>query len=129
MVLQRVRGIVSSISLENRFRIQPDGVVSKNDIGSRRMFTSRRLWITVETNTPPRARKYDPNSARIICLIPNTAYTPKYSPLYFGRQASKHNKSNLENFTHMHNIHIYTYISKIKRQEHSYCSFIGHSYI
>ena len=40
------RGIVSSMvlmSLENRLRIRPDGVVSKNDIGNRRMFISKRL--------------------------------------------------------------------------------------
>ena len=39
-------GIFSSmvyISLENRLRIRPEGVVSKNDIGSRRILLSSRL--------------------------------------------------------------------------------------
>ena len=39
-------GIFSSMvymSLENRLRIRPEGVVSKNDIGSRRILLSSRL--------------------------------------------------------------------------------------
>ena len=33
------------ISLENLVTIRPIGVVSKNDVGPRRTFTSRSLWI------------------------------------------------------------------------------------
>ena len=57
------RGIVSSMvlmSFENRFIIRPEGVVSKNDIGSRRMFTSNRLWISVEAKIAPVARENAP---------------------------------------------------------------------
>ena len=47
------------MSFENLFKILPDGVVSKNDIGSRRMFTNSRLWISLEANMPPIAREND----------------------------------------------------------------------
>ena len=69
------------MSLENRLRIRPEGVVSKNDIGSRRMFMSSRLWIITEAIMPPRARVNDENSTRMDCPTPNAAYTPKYSSL------------------------------------------------
>ena len=69
------------MSLENRLSIRPDGVVSKKAMGSRRMFTSSRLWISLEANMPPRARANDANSTRMACPIPNAAYTPKYPPL------------------------------------------------
>ena len=81
-------GIVSSmvlISLENRLRIRPEGVVSKNDIGNRRMFTSSCLWISIAAKMPPMARKYDANTVRTICPVPSAAYTPKYSPLYYNK--------------------------------------------
>ena len=61
------------MSLENLFRILPDGVVSKNDIGSRRMLTSSRLWIRVEANMPPIASEKDEKSTRTAWPIPNTA--------------------------------------------------------
>ena len=44
---RRERGMTSStmyVSLEKRLRILPRGVVSKNDIGERRMFLSMELW-------------------------------------------------------------------------------------
>ena len=69
------------MSLENRLRIRPDGVVSKNDIGSRRIFTSNRLWISVEAIIPPKARENDANNTRMDCTIANVAYTPRYSSL------------------------------------------------
>jgi len=69
------------MSLENLFRILPDGVVSKNDIGSRRMFTSSRLWISLEANMPPRARENVELIAKTVRATPNTAYIPRYSPL------------------------------------------------
>ena len=79
-------GSVSSMvlmSLENRLRIRPEGVVSKNDIGSHRMFSSSRLWISVAAKMTLIARKYDANRVRTICPIPNAAYTSRYSILYY----------------------------------------------
>ena len=65
------------MSLENRLRIRPEGVVSKNDIGSRRILTSNLLWISFEAITPPRARENDANNTRMACPSPNAAYTPR----------------------------------------------------
>ena len=68
------RGIVSSmvlISLENLLRIRPDGVVSKNDIGSRRIFTSSRLWISLEAIMAPVARENDDITINPIWPAPN----------------------------------------------------------
>ena len=69
------------MSLENRLRIRPEGVVSKNDIGSRRIFTSNLLWISFDAIMAPRARENDANSTRIDCPTPSAAYTPRYPPL------------------------------------------------
>ena len=49
-----VAGMISSItniSKENRFKTRPIGVVSKNDIGHRRMFLSSLLCNVLEANT------------------------------------------------------------------------------
>ena len=70
------RGIVSSMvlmSLENRLRIRPDGVVSKNDIGSRRMFTSNWLWISFDAKMAPVARENVAITTKIIWAAPNSA--------------------------------------------------------
>lgn len=45
------RGMVSSMilmSLENRFSMRPMGVVSKKDMGDRRMLSSMLLWRVLE---------------------------------------------------------------------------------
>ena len=70
------RGIVSSMvlmSLENRLRIRPDGVVSKNDIGSRRMFTSNRLWISFDAKMAPVARENVAITTKLTWPTPNRA--------------------------------------------------------
>ena len=53
-------GMTSSImwmSLENRFKIRPRGVVSKNDIGDRRTFLSILLWRVLEAKMLAMARE------------------------------------------------------------------------
>ena len=48
------------MSLENRFKIRPRGVVSKNDIGDRRMFLSILLCRVLEAKTPAVTREKEP---------------------------------------------------------------------
>ena len=61
------------MSLENRLRIRPDGVVSKNDIGSRRMFTSNWLWISFDAKMAPVASENVAITTKIIWAAPNSA--------------------------------------------------------
>ena len=56
---RRDRGIVSSMvytSFENRFRMRPRGVVSKNDMGDLMMLSNIELWSFLEARIPPMAR-------------------------------------------------------------------------
>lgn len=78
------RGIPSSImytSLENRFTILPRGVVSKNDMGERRTFRRRLLWIPRDALVAPLVRRNPPNSRATAWLSPKPPYTPTYVSL------------------------------------------------
>ena len=126
-------GSVSSmvlISLENRLRIRPEGVVSKNDIGSRRMFTSSCLWISIAAKMPPMARKYDANTVRTICPVPSAAYTPKYSPLYYNK--NEHREKSILNClsTHTHTyplLHTHTH-AHARMHTHTHRHMHTHTY-
>ena len=77
-------GIVSSmvqISLEKRFKMRPSGVVSKNDIGERRILDIMELWSFLEARIPPRARDRAAMSTKMAWDMPRAAYTPKNMPL------------------------------------------------
>lgn len=56
------RGMVSSMiftSLENLLRMRPRGVVSKNDMGERRMLLSKLEWSVLEAKKPAMATAKD----------------------------------------------------------------------
>ena len=73
-------GIVSSIiftSFENRFRIRPRGVVSKKDMGERRMFSRSFWWSVLEARNPAMATAKEEPKMKKAWEKPNVAYTPR----------------------------------------------------
>lgn len=71
---RRERGMTSStmyVSLENRFRILPRGVVSKNDMGERRMFLSMELWRVREAKMADMAMQKEAKRTNIDCMTPS----------------------------------------------------------
>ena len=52
------------MSFEKRLRMRPRGVVSKNDMGERRMFFSMLSWRLREARMPPSAKTMEPNKRK-----------------------------------------------------------------
>lgn len=68
-------GIVTStmsMSLENLFKIRPKGVVSKNDIGERRMRESMVACNLVAAFNVPTEIRTVPTMMKVACNRPNT---------------------------------------------------------
>ena len=63
--------IVTAFTFENLFSILPRGVVSKKDIGARRMALRTLLWRVCDANIAPRARVNDPIKTKIAWPIPS----------------------------------------------------------
>ena len=68
------------MSLENLLRMRPRGVVSKNDIGERKMFPSILLWMVVDAKIPPNARAKEPIRMKRAWSSPRDPYTPRNIP-------------------------------------------------
>ena len=77
---RRERGMTSSmmyVSLENLLRIRPRGVVSKKNMGDRRMFLSMELWRVREAKMAARAREKAAKRIMNDWITPNAPYTPR----------------------------------------------------
>jgi hypothetical protein len=67
---------IMSVSFENRFVIRPRGVVSKNDIGARRVRFIARLSITLLEVVPAIVSVTEYKNMRSACVAPKATYVP-----------------------------------------------------
>ncbi len=65
------------MSFENLFNIRPNGVVSKKDIGDRKMFLSIPVWRVREAKIPANANVKEDSRTTMTMNNPNVAYTPR----------------------------------------------------
>ena len=65
------------MSFENLFNIRPNGVVSKKDIGDRRIFFSIPVWRVREAKIPASANVNEDSRTTMTMKKPNVAYTPR----------------------------------------------------
>ena len=68
------------MSLEKRLRMRPRGVVSKKDMGERRMLPSMLSWRLMEARMLAKAEIREAKKMNIPCPNPSTPYTPRNSP-------------------------------------------------
>ena len=67
-------------------RMRPRGVVSKKDMGERRMFFRRSLWRSLEAYIPPKAREKEPHKMKRAWPIPRAPYTPRKAAMELRRR-------------------------------------------
>ncbi len=81
MTKERIdRGIVSSMiftSFENLLRMRPTGVVSKKEMGERRMLLSMLSCRDLEASKVPMATPKEERNTKSAWKTPKTAYTPR----------------------------------------------------
>ena len=69
------------LTIENLFNILPSGVVSKKDIGERRMAVSMLLWRLREPKNVPWASIRNTIRKKKDCNVPRLAYKPRSTAL------------------------------------------------
>ena len=85
-------------TFENLLSILPSGVVSKKDIGERRMLANMLSWSVRDAAITADISKNMAISTKTTCDTPRTAYTPRSTALHKEREREREREREEEEF-------------------------------